>query len=64
MNSSTVQMCLNRCVFSYLVRILHLNDVGWNRSSVAVDLGLFTGNKYTGWKKVCLCTCSYLYVNI
>ncbi|ROJ62440.1 Gamma-aminobutyric acid receptor subunit alpha-1 [Anabarilius grahami] len=27
------------------------NDVGWKRSSLALDLGLFTGDQCSGWKK-------------
>lgn len=45
-------------VFSLLLVRIHPleNDVGWKRSSLALDLGLFTGDQCSGWKKVCLCT--------
>ncbi len=48
---------LIECVFSSLVGIHPLeNDVGGKRSSLAVDLGLFTGDQCFGWEKVCLHT--------
>lgn len=51
------KVSLIECIFSSLVGIHPLeNDVGWKRSSLALDLGLFTGDQCSGWKKVCLRT--------
>lgn len=44
---------MNVLNFSFVVGIHPSeNDVGWKRSSPALDLGLFTGDQCSGWKKV------------